>query len=196
MKKLGSSTFKGEFKIIKTFLTSLGFEEDRMGKHGSIWKHIEKNLTTNVTTSSSDWRWYKNWKSDFTKLVSENFTREEIEQLLAKLIKKRKVQYTADGRLRILRIEPKLIFAEPEDLEEDLLYALLPPDTDDVYEKVKKIIQEKKKTILKNTEREKKEKLKKLKQRKKEVEEEILKEIKKFAPEKLKNLQFPPDHKI
>ena len=65
-----------------------------------------------------------------------------------------------------------------------------------VYEKVKKIIQEKKKTILKNTEREKKEKLKMLKQRKKEVEEEILKEIKKFAPEKLKNLQFPPDHKI
>ena len=73
MKKLGSSTFKGEFKIIKTFLTSLGFEEDRMGKHGSIWKHIEKNLTTNVTTSSSDYRWYKNWKSDFCKLVSENF---------------------------------------------------------------------------------------------------------------------------
>ena len=45
-KKLGKSKFKGEFKIIKTFLTSLGFEEDRMGKHGSIWKHIEKNLTT------------------------------------------------------------------------------------------------------------------------------------------------------
>ena len=196
MKKLGKSTFKGEFKIIKKFLTSLNFELDRTGKHGSIWKNHQKNLITNVTTSSSDWRWYKNWKSDFTKLVSENFTREEIEQLLAKLIKKRKVQYTADGRLRILRIEPKLIFAEPEDLEEDLLYALLPPDTDDVYEKVKKIIQEKKKTILKNTEREKKEKLKKLKQRKKEVEEEILKEIKKFAPEKLKNLQFPPDHKI
>ena len=196
MKKLGSSTFKGEFKIIKTFLTSLGFEEDRMGKLGSIWNHIEKNLTTNVTTSSSDYRWYKNWKSGFCKLVTENFTREEIEKLLPKIIKKRKMQYTADGRLRILRISPKLIFAEPEDLEEDLLYALLPPDTDDVYEKVKKIIQEKKKTILKNTEREKKEKLKKLKQRKKEVEEEILKEIKKFAPEKLKNLQFPPDHKI
>jgi len=196
MKKLGKSTFKGEFKIIKKFLTSLNFELDRTGKHGSIWKNHQKNLITNVTTSSSDWRWYKNWKSDFTKLVSENFTREEIEQLLAKLIKKRKVQYTADGRLRILRISPKLIFAEPEDLEEDLLYALLPPDTDDVYEKVKKIIQEKKKTILKNTEREKKEKLKKLKQRKKEVEEEILNEIKKLAPEKLKNLQFPPDHKI
>ena len=141
-KKLGKSQFKGEFKIIKTFLTSLGFELDRVGKHGSIWKNHAKNLITNVTTSSSDWRWYKNWKSDFTKLVSENFTREEIEQLLAKLIKKRKVQYTADGRLRILRIEPKLIFAEPEDLEEDLLYALLPPDTDTSNEDIIKEIKE------------------------------------------------------
>ena len=34
------------------------------------------------------------------------------------------------------------------------------------------------------------------KREKKEVEEEILNEIKKLAPEKLKNLQFPPDHKI
>ena len=144
MKKLGESTFKGEFKIIKTFLTSLGFVLDRVGKHGSIWKHDAKKLTTNVTTSSSDWRWYKNWKSDFTKLVSENFTRKEIEQLLAKLIKKRKVQYTADGRLRLLRMEPKLIFAEPENLEEDLLYALLPPDTDtsneDIIKEIKKNI--------------------------------------------------------
>ena len=73
MKKLGESTFKGEFKIIKKFLTSLNFELDRTGKHGSIWKNHQKNLITNVTTSSSDWRWYKNWKSDFTKLVSENF---------------------------------------------------------------------------------------------------------------------------
>ena len=146
MKKLGSSTFKGEFKIIKKFLTSLGFVLDRVGKHGSIWKHIEKNLTTNVTTSSSDYRWYKNWKSDFCKLVTENFTREEIEKLLPKIIKKRKMQYTTDGRLRILRISPKLIFAEPEDLEEDLLYALLPPDTDtsneDIIKEIKKNIPE------------------------------------------------------
>ena len=47
-----------------------------------------------------------------------------------------------------------------------------------------------------DTKRKNKEKLNQLKKRKKEVEEEILNEIKKFAPEKLKNLQFPPDHKI
>ena len=47
-----------------------------------------------------------------------------------------------------------------------------------------------------DTKRKNKEKLKQLEKRKKEVEEEILNEIKKFAPEKLKNLQFPPEHKI
>ena len=46
------------------------------------------------------------------------------------------------------------------------------------------------------TKRKNKEKLNQLKKRKKEVEEEILNEIKKLAPEKLKNLQFPPEHKI
>jgi hypothetical protein len=142
--KLGNSKFAGEFKIIKKFLTSFNFELDRVGKHGSIWKNHQKNLITNVTTSSSDWRWYKNWKSDFTNLVTENFTRKEIEQLLAKLIKKRKVQYTADGKLRILRMEPKMIFAEPENIEEDLLYALLPPDddfefSDEIKSKIKKL---------------------------------------------------------
>ena len=45
-----------------------------------------------------------------------------------------------------------------------------------------------------DTKRKNKEKLNQLKKRKKEVEEEILNEIKKLAPEKLKNLQFPPDH--
>ena len=47
-----------------------------------------------------------------------------------------------------------------------------------------------------DTKRKNKEKLNQLKKRKKEVEEEILNEIKKLAPEKLKNLKFPPDHKI
>ena len=35
-----------------------------------------------------------------------------------------------------------LIFAEPEDLEEDLLYALLPPDTDTSNEDIIKEIKE------------------------------------------------------
>jgi hypothetical protein len=72
-KKLGKNKFKGEFKIIKIFLTSLGFELDRVGKHGSIWKNHAKNLITNVDTSSSDWRWFNNWKSDFGASLKTHF---------------------------------------------------------------------------------------------------------------------------
>mgnify|MGYP003326190244 CR=1 FL=1 len=111
-KKLGKSQFKGEFKIIKTFLTSLGFELDRVGIHGSIWKNHAKNLTTTVATSSSDCRWFNNWKSDFGNLVKENFTRDEIETLLERYIKKRKVKFTDDGRLRILRADPRVASGE------------------------------------------------------------------------------------
>ena len=85
-KKLGKSQFKGEFKIIKTFLTSLGFELDRVGIHGSIWKNHTKNLVTRVAASGSDWRWFNEWKSEFGNLVMWNFTRDEIETLLERYI--------------------------------------------------------------------------------------------------------------
>jgi len=156
-KKLGKNKFKGEFKIIKIFLTSLGFELDRVGKHGSIWKNHAKNLITNVATSSSDWRWFNNWKSDFGNLVKENFTRDEIEILLERYIKKRKVKYTDDGRIRNLRADPRVASGEdfikvnPDeiwvtfyDVEGELLYELLPelPDfenSDELKTKIKKL---------------------------------------------------------
>jgi len=151
-KKLGKSQFKGEFKIIKTFLTSLGFELDRVGKHGSIWKNHAKNLITNVATSSSDWRWFNNWKSDFGNLVKENFTRDEIETLLERYIKKRKVKYTDDGRIRNLRADPRVaskvnpdeIWVTFYDVEGELLSELLPelPDfeySDELKTKIKKL---------------------------------------------------------
>ena len=156
-KKLGKNKFKGEFKIIKIFLTSLGFELDRVGKHGSIWKNHAKNLITTVATSSSDWRWFNNWKSDFGNLVKENFTRDEIEILLERYIKKRKVKYTDDGRIRNLRADPRVasgadfIKVNPDeiwvtfyDVEGELLSELLPelPDfeySDELKTKIKKL---------------------------------------------------------
>ena len=93
-------------------MTSLGFELDRVEKHGSIWKNHAKNLITTVAKSSSDWRWFNNWKSDFGNLVKENFTRDEIEILLERYIKKRTVKFTDDGRLRILRSDPRVASGE------------------------------------------------------------------------------------
>ena len=156
-KKLGKSQFKGEFKIIKTFLTSLGFELDRVGIHGSIWKNHTKNRVTSVAASSSDWRWFNEWKSEFGNLVKWNFTRDEIETLLERYIKKRKVKYTDDGRIRNLRVDPRVASGEdfikvnPDeiwvtfyDVEGELLSELLPelPDfeySDELKTKFKKL---------------------------------------------------------
>ena len=156
-KKLGKSKFKGEFKIIRIFLTSLGFELDRVGILGSIWKNHTKNLITSVAANSSDWRWFNDWKRDFGNLVKGNFTRDEIETLLECFIKKRKVKYTDDGRIRNLRVDPRVASGEdfikvnPDeiwvtfyDVEGELLSELLPElpdfeDSDELKTKIKKL---------------------------------------------------------
>ena len=131
--------FAIEKRVIIMFLTLLGFEYVSQGKHGGLWKHHGKNLITNITSSSDNWRWFNNWKRDFGILVKENFSRNEIETLLERYIKKRKVKFTDDGRLRILRADPRVASGEdfikvnPDeiwvtfyDVEGELLSELLP----------------------------------------------------------------------
>ena len=97
-----------EKKVFEKFLTLLGFEYDRTGKHGEVWKHYAKNLTTQLPTTPSDNRWVKNLKGGLVKLVSGAFSKEDIAELLKPLIKKGKVSFTKDGRMRLLRIEGDL----------------------------------------------------------------------------------------
>ena len=131
--------FAIEKKVIIMFLTLLGFEYASQGKHGGIWKHRGKNLITNIARSSDNWRWFNNWKSGFGILIKENFSRDEIETLLERYIKKRKVKFTDDGRLRMLRVDPRVASGEdfikvnPDeiwvtfyDVEGELLSELLP----------------------------------------------------------------------
>ena len=131
--------FKAEKKVIVMFLTLLGFDYFSTNKKGEIWKHHGKKLTTNLTNSSNDLRWFFNWKKNFGILVKENFSRLEIEILMERYIKKRKVKFTDDGKLRILRADPKVASGEdfvkenPDeiwvtfyDVEGELLEELLP----------------------------------------------------------------------
>ena len=138
-----------EKKVFEKFLTLMGFVKDRLGKHGDVWKHYAKNLVTQLPTSPSGLSWVKNKKSELTKLITDNFSKEEIKLFLEPLIKKRKVQFTNDGRVRLLRIQG--------DLEMNMLRDLLIDDMsihqelqefsdgkdddelDDLYEKVKDI---------------------------------------------------------
>ena len=139
------------------FLTLLGFDYLSMGNHGEIWRHHSKNIITNISRSSNDLRWFFNWKKNFGILVKENFSRLEIEILMERYIKKRKVKFTDDGKLRILRADPKVASGEdfikvnPDeiwvtfyDVEGELLYELLPelPDfenSDELKTKIKKL---------------------------------------------------------
>ena len=131
--------FEMEKKVIIMFLTLLGFEYVSQGKHGGLWKHHGKNLITNITSSSGNWRWFNNWKRDFGILVKENFSRMEIEMLMERYIKKRKVKFTDDGKLRLLRADPSVASGEDfikensdeiwvtfNDVEGELLSELLP----------------------------------------------------------------------
>ena len=126
-------------KVITMFLTILGFDYLSIGNHGEIWRHQSKNIITNITRSSNDLRWFFNWKKSFGILVKENFSRIEIEILMERYIKKRKVKFTDDGKLRILRADSSIesgedfikedsdeIWVTFYDVEGELLSELLP----------------------------------------------------------------------
>ena len=121
------------------FLTLLGFDCLYTRNNQEKWKHHGKNITTNLTRDYNDLRWFFNWKRNFGILVKENFSRLEIEILMERYIKKRKVKFTDDGKLRILRADPKVASGEdfvkenPDeiwvtfyDVEGELLEELLP----------------------------------------------------------------------
>ena len=149
--------FKTDKKVITMFLILLGFDFLYTSNNQEMWKHHGKNLITNIASSSGNWRWFNNWKRDFGILVKENFSRNEIETLLERYIKKRKVKFTDDGRLRILRADPRVASGEdfvkmnPDeiwvtfyDVEGELLSELLPelPDfeySDELKTKIKKL---------------------------------------------------------
>ena len=131
--------FKSEKKVISMFLTLLGFEFFCSKNHIETWKHSTKNLITNISNNSNDLRWFFNWKKDFGILVKENFSRVEIEIMMERYIKKRKVKFTDDGKLRTLRADPRVASGEdfirdnPDeiwvtfyDVEGELLAELLP----------------------------------------------------------------------
>jgi len=93
----------------------------------------------------------------YNPILAGQLTRDEIEILLERYIKKRKVKYTDDGRIRNLRADPRVASGEdfikvnPDeiwvtfyDVEGELLYELLPelPDfenSDELKTKIKKL---------------------------------------------------------
>jgi hypothetical protein len=110
-------------KVFTKILKCLGFEKDRKGKHGDIWKHPEKNITQQIAHTSGNLNWVHDLKRDIQRMVKEHFSMKELETLLKPLVKKRQLRFMSDGNVRLLR---KTIDLEDlEDFEGELLGELL-----------------------------------------------------------------------
>ena len=130
-----------------SIITPLNFVEHRQTKHGVIFKNHEKNISYQIQGSASNTNWINDAKRQLHKLIDANFYQEELKTLLNSLIKKHKIRFNKQGKTRILRKSIKL--NELEDFQKKegfagLLDAMI-PEEDELFEKVKKIIEEKRK---------------------------------------------------
>ena len=100
----------------------LGFEFERLVKHGERWRHSEKGIFYQMSSSPSGNAWYDDARRQFQKLISSNFDTDELNELLRPLLKKNKVKFNKQGKLRVLRIGG--------DFETNLIRDLIIPDID------------------------------------------------------------------
>ena len=132
-----------EKKVFIKYLTALEFELVRKTKHSELWKHFAKSISFQLSGSPSSHNWIHDAKRQFQKLISSNFDKDELQNLLEPFIKKQKVRFNKQGQLRLLRVEGDL---ETEMLR-DLLIEEIPVSNEDDFEfsdelktKIKKVI--------------------------------------------------------
>ena len=109
-----------EKKVFIKYLTALEFELVRKTKHSELWKHIAKSISFQLSGSPSSHNWIHDAKRQFQKLISSNFDKDELQNLLEPFIKKQKVRFNKQGKIRVLRISG--------DLETNILRDLLTDD--------------------------------------------------------------------
>ena len=107
-------TFEKEKKVLSKIIYTLGFVYYKDEKYAEVWKHHEKNLIIKLPSYSTDKRWIKNKKSEISKLVSHSFSIEEVKQQLRPFIKKRKIEFTQNGRVKLLRVSKESLMKEQQ----------------------------------------------------------------------------------
>jgi uncharacterized protein (UPF0297 family) len=132
-----------EKKVFIKYLTALEFELVRKTKHSELWKHFAKSISFQLSGTPSNIAWLHDAKRQFQKLISSNFDKDELKELLKPFFKKHKVRFNKQGQLRLLRVEGDL---ETEMLR-DLLIEEIPVSNEDDFEfsdelktKIKKVI--------------------------------------------------------
>jgi hypothetical protein len=109
-------------RVFKKIMKPLGFEFERLVKHGERWKHPEKGIFYQMSGTPSGNAWFDDARRQFQKLISSNFDTDELNELLKPLLKKNKVKFNKQGKLRVLRIGG--------DFETNLIRDLIIPDID------------------------------------------------------------------
>ena len=59
----------------------LGFEFERLVKHGERWRHSEKGIFYQMSSSPSGNAWFDDARRQFQKLISSNFDKDELNEL-------------------------------------------------------------------------------------------------------------------
>ena len=112
--------FEKEKKVFKKLMTALDFELVKTTKHSELWKHFAKSISFQLSGSPSSHNWLHDAKRQFQKLISSNFDKDELQNLLEPFIKKQKVRFNKQGKIRVFRISG--------DLETNILRDLLTDD--------------------------------------------------------------------
>ena len=113
-------SFEKEKKVLKKVMIALDFEFDRQVKHGERWKNYEKGIFYQLSGSPSNNGWFDDARRQFQKLIQSNFDTVELNEKLKPLLRKNKVKFNKQGKIRVLRIEG--------DFETNLLRDLLIPE--------------------------------------------------------------------
>jgi len=131
-------------RVFKKIMTPLGFLFERKTKHGERWKHPEKGIFYQLSGSPSGNAWFDDARRQFQKLISSNFDTDELNELLKPLLRKNKVKFNKQGKIRVLRIGG--------DFETNLIRDLIIPDLD-INGNITEFSDEVKKGILKGFDR-------------------------------------------
>ena len=117
------------YETIKKFLIALGFENIESSRNRFSWIHREKSIDYHLDPNNNGIDIFKDSIKKFLRLIKENFSSIELNDLLTPLLKENKIRFKKIGKSKILRIEP----IEEKNLDSRILFHFLPEKTKKFY---------------------------------------------------------------
>ena len=113
------------YEAIRKFLIALGFEKIKSPSKRISWIHRKKSINYQLDLTKDSFEISKNSIKEFLQLIKENFSSNELNDLLIHFLKEDKISFNKRGKSEILKIEPIL----ENELDKKILFYLLPEKT-------------------------------------------------------------------